>query len=106
MTESKLEVKPDDILALARQKIASQFQMYSPGSELSEEQLSGYAVNFVQDRERANQLYEELRSQKVFEHIESQIKVTEKEIAYTRSEERRVGNECVSTCRSRWSPYN
>src|SRR3546814_2443887 len=23
-----------------------------------------------------------------------------------RSEERRVGQECVSTCRSRWSPYN
>src|SRR3546814_5002019 len=22
-----------------------------------------------------------------------------------RSEERRVGTECVSTCRSRWSPY-
>src|SRR3546814_14780998 len=22
-----------------------------------------------------------------------------------RSEERRVGNECVSTCRSRWAPY-
>src|SRR3546814_11831756 len=24
----------------------------------------------------------------------------------TRSEERRVGKECVSTCRSRWSPYH
>src|SRR3546814_13362294 len=24
---------------------------------------------------------------------------------YWRSEERRVGKECVSTCRSRWSPY-
>src|SRR3546814_19801739 len=23
-----------------------------------------------------------------------------------RSEERRVGHECVSTCRSRWSPYH
>src|SRR3546814_8337622 len=23
-----------------------------------------------------------------------------------RSEERRVGNECVSTCRYRWSPYH
>src|SRR3546814_14008094 len=23
----------------------------------------------------------------------------------SRSEERRVGEECVSTCRSRWSPY-
>src|SRR3546814_5383288 len=26
--------------------------------------------------------------------------------ALTRSEERRVGKECVSTCRSRWSPYH
>src|SRR3546814_4535079 len=25
---------------------------------------------------------------------------------YQRSEERRVGKECVSTCRSRWSPYH
>src|SRR3546814_3938685 len=28
------------------------------------------------------------------------------EIVVGRSEERRVGKECVSTCRSRWSPYN
>src|SRR3546814_6822804 len=27
-------------------------------------------------------------------------------IADARSEERRVGKECVSTCRSRWSPYH
>src|SRR3546814_2261537 len=26
--------------------------------------------------------------------------------AACRSEERRVGKECVSTCRSRWSPYH
>src|SRR3546814_4635220 len=26
--------------------------------------------------------------------------------ALNRSEERRVGKECVSTCRSRWSPYH
>src|SRR3546814_9319227 len=25
---------------------------------------------------------------------------------FCRSEERRVGKECVSTCRSRWSPYH
>src|SRR3546814_9140060 len=33
----------------------------------------------------------------------------EREIAFIyayRSEERRVGKECVSTCRSRWSPYH
>src|SRR3546814_13190389 len=26
-------------------------------------------------------------------------------IMFSRSEERRVGKECISTCRSRWSPY-
>src|SRR3546814_18630216 len=28
------------------------------------------------------------------------------QLAAVRSEERRVGKECVSTCRSRWSPYH
>src|SRR3546814_9548313 len=28
------------------------------------------------------------------------------ENGHARSEERRVGKECVSTCRSRWSPYH
>src|SRR3546814_17158286 len=27
-------------------------------------------------------------------------------LIHLRSEERRVGKECVSTCRSRWSPYH
>src|SRR3546814_13485148 len=27
-------------------------------------------------------------------------------LKHERSEERRVGKECVSTCRSRWSPYH
>src|SRR3546814_21164218 len=27
-------------------------------------------------------------------------------VDHERSEERRVGKECVSTCRSRWSPYH
>src|SRR3546814_15520058 len=27
-------------------------------------------------------------------------------VLFIRSEERRVGKECVSTCRSRWSPYH
>src|SRR3546814_20006105 len=40
-----------------------------------------------------------------------QLKTAIKELqaqgfALPRSEERRVGKECVSTCRSRWSPYH
>ena len=36
-------------------------------------------------------------------------KIFTEDVVYTeswRSEERRVGKECVSTCRSRWSPYH
>src|SRR3546814_19008370 len=31
--------------------------------------------------------------------------VSDRDQGPQRSEERRVGKECVSTCRSRWSPY-
>src|SRR3546814_12057739 len=34
------------------------------------------------------------------------IGATIQAVATKRSEERRVGKECVSTCRSRWSPYH
>src|SRR3546814_6272518 len=32
--------------------------------------------------------------------------ILDRGIVAGRSEERRVGKECVSTCRSRWSPYH
>src|SRR3546814_13291331 len=32
--------------------------------------------------------------------------LVQRNLAQRRSEERRVGKECVSTCRSRWSPYH
>ena len=39
-------------------------------------------------------------------HIFACIDTFKEEFKLTRSEERRVGKECVSTCRSRWSPYH
>src|SRR3546814_11334923 len=36
--------------------------------------------------------------------LETRVAILMKK-ADQRSEERRVGKECVSTCRSRWSPY-
>src|SRR3546814_9524395 len=36
----------------------------------------------------------------------SEHRVRYVETGEIRSEERRVGKECVSTCRSRWSPYH
>src|SRR3546814_17396473 len=34
------------------------------------------------------------------------VRTTYSHFAHGRSDERRVGKECVSTCRSRWSPYH
>src|SRR3546814_3603200 len=36
----------------------------------------------------------------------TQLSATDVRSHASRSEERRVGKECVSTCRSRWSPYH
>src|SRR3546814_8576448 len=36
----------------------------------------------------------------------STFTLTKSGIHFDRSEERRVGKECVSTCRSRWSPFH
>src|SRR3546814_4450921 len=38
--------------------------------------------------------------------IEEEYVWTIRNVGVDRSEERRVGKECVSTCRSRWSPYH
>src|SRR3546814_3308742 len=35
-----------------------------------------------------------------------ELRIFSHESTTSRSEERRVGKECVSTCRSRWSPYH
>src|SRR3546814_7981135 len=47
------------------------------------------------------------RQAKVIDEIRaSGIPIYPLEEGDLRSEERRVGKECVSTCRSRWSPYH
>src|SRR3546814_3177191 len=38
--------------------------------------------------------------------LNTQRRPMRRRLRFGRSEERRVGKECVSTCRSRWSPYH
>src|SRR3546814_9201299 len=38
--------------------------------------------------------------------VRVQVRSFTSNLTHARSEERRVGKECVSTCRSRWSPYH
>src|SRR3546814_13251239 len=48
---------------------------------------------------------EAVRMERLVSGIQRQLE-TQGETDVERSEERRVGKECVSTCRSRWVPYH
>ena len=77
--ENKIEIKYEDVLASAKQKLDAQFRMYSPQA-LPEEQLAQYTVQFLQNKENANRTFEEVKAQKVFEYLKSVITLDKKEI--------------------------
>src|SRR3546814_14498501 len=64
----------------------------------------------VKDREHMKRIEKEIFWPKLAPAAEKKgltiLAVWENGYRHIRSEERRVGKECVSTCRSRWSPYH
>src|SRR3546814_18834767 len=96
-----------DVCSSDRQQVACSDRAAASGQtepgEGTEDDL-GRGLKIVQDqRESADieNLLQELR-----DNIVLAAERTEQPCERDRSEERRVGKECVSTCRSRWSPYN
>src|SRR3546814_20591234 len=69
-------------------------------NEITVDDTSGLG-NFARD----TWISTELRSTLLFDQDVSSIDYS-LETVNQRSEERRVGKECVSTCRSRWSPHH
>src|SRR3546814_2126925 len=68
-----------------------------PGFEKMIPQSHTYIKNYLENRDQLGGMGNALRVV-----VENQAG----DIYDARSEERRVGKECVSTCRSRWSPYH
>lgn len=81
IAEQKIEVKYEDVFKTAKERLEAQFRMYSP-TPISEEQLSEYTVQFLQDRENATRIFDEVRSLKVFDYIKSAATLDTKEISY------------------------
>lgn len=81
---NNLEVKYDEVLDLAKQRITAQFRMYGQGQmpDPSDEELHKYAIQLLQDKEQANRLFEEVKSLKVFDYVRGLVKIDQKEIEY------------------------
>ncbi|UIR56457.1 trigger factor [Sphingobacterium sp. SRCM116780] len=82
VTENNLEVKYDEVINLAKERIYAQIKMYNINEEPTDEQLSQYAIQLLQDKEQGNRLFEEAKALKVFEFLKGQIKINKEEIEY------------------------
>lgn len=87
ITQNNLEIKYDEVLDLAKARIDAQIKMYSPGQEATDEQLNQYAVQFLQDKEQANRLFDEVKSLKVFDYLKGVVKLKDEEIEYNKFNE-------------------
>ncbi|SFS90169.1 trigger factor [Sphingobacterium wenxiniae] len=83
VTKNNLEVKYDEVVNLAKERIYAQIKMYNINDEPTDEQLNQFAMQLLQDREQANRLFEEAKALKVFDFLKESIKLNSKEIQYT-----------------------
>src|SRR3546814_3741009 len=96
-----------------KQKTAYEMRISDWSSDVCSSDLQGEGREVDPDRARRRPLADDEVEMEILhggiEHFldrrgEPVDLVDEQHVA--RSEERRVGKECVSTCRSRWSPYH
>lgn len=86
ITANNLEVKYDEVINLAKERIYGQIKMYNINEEPSDEQLQQFAAQLLSDREQANRLFEEVKALKVFDHLKSTVKIKSKKIDYDKFE--------------------
>lgn len=80
--QNNIEIKHEDVLAEAKKWMDSQFRMYSPQA-IAPEQLEQYAVQFLQKKENAQRLFEQVKMQRVFDYLKNVVTLDQTEIMYT-----------------------
>jgi trigger factor len=78
--DNKIEIKYEEVFAAAKQRLDAQFRMYSP-QPIAEEQLAQYTVQFLQNKEEANKIFEEVKAFKVLDHLKSIVTLEKKEVS-------------------------
>lgn len=81
--DNNIEIKYDEVFATAKERLDAQFRMYSP-APMPDDQLTQYTTTFLQEKDNANRIFEEVKALKVFNHIKSVATINEEEIAYNK----------------------
>lgn len=81
--DNSIEIKYDEVFETAKKRLDAQFRMYSP-QPLPEDQLGQYTAQFLQDKENANRIFEEVKAQHVFNYLKSTITLENQEIEYNK----------------------
>jgi len=76
---NKIEIKYEEVFTAAKQRLDAQFRMYSP-QPLSEEQLGQYTVQYLQNRDEANKIFEEVKAVKALDYLKSVVTLQNKEV--------------------------
>jgi trigger factor len=82
ITDNTIEIKYEDVFELAKIRLDQQFRMYSP-TAIPEEQLGQYTVQYLQNKDNANKIFEEVKALKVFDYIKNVITLDKQDILYT-----------------------
>ena len=80
--DNNIEIKYEEVFQAAKQRLDAQFRMYSPQA-LDEEQLGQYTVQFLQNKDNANKIFEEVKALKVFDYLKTVVTLDKKEIDNT-----------------------
>jgi len=83
ITDNEIKIEYKDVFETAKQRLDAQFRMYSP-QPMPEDQLAQYTATFLQEKENANRIFDEVKALKVFEHIQSVATLEQKDIDYNK----------------------
>jgi trigger factor len=82
MKDNSIDIKYEEVFEFAKGSLDQQFRMYSPQA-LTDEQLGQYTVQYLQNKENANKIFEQVKALKVFDYIKSVITLDKKDILFT-----------------------
>jgi len=81
IADNKIGINYQDVFAAAKQRLDAQFKMYNP-TPITDEQLTEYATQYLKENANANQVFDEVKSTKVFEYLKTVITLNKKEINF------------------------